>query len=105
MHLATAPKSNAAYLGDRPRAGRRAGRPIGSVPAHLRDAHYAGRQVLGHGTGYVYAHDQPPRRRRRSSTCPTSSSDAATTEPSDRGFERARRGTAGPGIRAILDAP
>jgi putative ATPase len=29
------------------------------VPAHLRDAHYAGAQRLGHGKGYVYAHDEP----------------------------------------------
>ena len=42
VHLATAPKSNAAYLGiDAALADVRAGR-IGSVPAHLRDAHYAG---------------------------------------------------------------
>ena len=45
VHLATAPKSNAAYLGiDRALADVRAGR-IGSVPAHLRDAHYAGREA------------------------------------------------------------
>ena len=42
VHLATAPKSNAAYLGiDRALGDVRAGR-IGSVPSHLRDAHYAG---------------------------------------------------------------
>ena len=59
VHLATAPKSNAAYLGiDRALADVRAGR-IGSVPAHLRDAHYPGARDLGHGTGYVYAHDEP----------------------------------------------
>jgi putative ATPase len=27
------------------------------VPAHLRDAHYAGAKRLGHGDGYVYPHD------------------------------------------------
>ena len=36
----------------------RAGR-AGTVPAHLRDAHYPGAGQLGHGTGYVYAHDEP----------------------------------------------
>jgi putative ATPase len=36
----------------------RAGK-IGSVPAHLRDAHYGGAEQLGHGSGYTYAHDQP----------------------------------------------
>jgi len=34
----------------------RAGR-IGRVPKHLRDAHYPGAKRLGHGKGYVYAHD------------------------------------------------
>jgi putative ATPase len=57
--LAVAPKSNAvttaigAAIAD-VRAGR-----IGSVPAHLRDAHYAGAKKLGHGAGYVYSHDAP----------------------------------------------
>jgi putative ATPase len=59
VHLATAPKSNAAYLGiDAAIADVRAGR-AGTVPAHLRDAHYPGAGKLGHGKGYVYAHDEP----------------------------------------------
>ena len=29
------------------------------MPAHLRDAHYPGAGKLGHGKGYVYAHDEP----------------------------------------------
>jgi len=59
VHLATSPKSNAAYLGvDAAVADVRAGRG-GPVPAHLRDAHYAGAQKIGHGKGYVYAHDAP----------------------------------------------
>ena len=28
-------------------------------PAFLRDAHYGGAEKLGHGTGYVYPHDDP----------------------------------------------
>ncbi|MBN0039949.1 replication-associated recombination protein A [Cellulosimicrobium cellulans] len=59
VHLATAPKSNAAYLGiDAALADVRAGK-AGSVPTHLRDAHYPGAKQLGHGTGYRYAHDAP----------------------------------------------
>ncbi|MCI2958887.1 replication-associated recombination protein A [Agromyces atrinae] len=59
VHLATAPKSNAAYLGiDRAIADVRAGK-AGRVPKHLRDAHYAGAKKLGHGKGYVYPHDDP----------------------------------------------
>lgn len=57
VYLATAPKSNASYLGiDAALADVRAGK-IGRIPAHLRDAHYAGAQRLGHGKGYQYSHD------------------------------------------------
>ena len=57
--VATAPKSNATYLAiDRAIADVRGGRG-GAVPEHLRDAHYAGAKSLGHGDGYLYAHDQP----------------------------------------------
>lgn len=56
---ATAPKSNAVYLGlAAAMADVEAGR-IGQVPEHLRDSHYAGAQALGHGHGYLYAHDHP----------------------------------------------
>jgi putative ATPase len=57
VHLATAPKSNAvttaifAAMNDvRTGVG-------GSVPRHLRDAHYQGSRGLGHGVGYAYPHD------------------------------------------------
>ncbi|MDQ0820889.1 putative ATPase [Arthrobacter sp. V4I6] len=59
VHLATAPKSNAAYLGiNQAIADVRAGLGNG-IPAHLRDAHYPGSKQLGHGKGYKYAHDAP----------------------------------------------
>ncbi|MGV8885277.1 MAG: replication-associated recombination protein A [Microbacteriaceae bacterium] len=57
VYLATAPKSNAAYLGiNKAIADVRAGR-IGRVPKPIRDAHYAGAKKLGHGKGYKYPHD------------------------------------------------
>jgi putative ATPase len=57
--LALAPKSNAVIMAiDDALADVEAGR-IGLVPAHLRDAHYPGAARLGHGTSYVYAHDEP----------------------------------------------
>jgi len=57
--LALAPKSNAVTTAiEAASADVRAGK-IGPVPAHLRDAHYGGSKKLGHGTGYVYAHDEP----------------------------------------------
>ena len=30
---------------------------LGEVPAHLRDSHYQGAKVLGHGAGYEYPHE------------------------------------------------
>ncbi|HET6967725.1 MAG TPA: replication-associated recombination protein A [Ornithinibacter sp.] len=59
IHNALAPKSNAAYTGiNEAVADVRAGRG-GQVPAHLRGSGYAGAARLGHGKGYVYAHDEP----------------------------------------------
>jgi putative ATPase len=59
IHISLAPKSNA-VIGAIDEAMRdvRAGH-VGTVPAHLRDAHYAGAEHLGHGEGYRYAHDYP----------------------------------------------
>ncbi len=59
IHLSLAPKSNAVIKAiDAASADVRAGK-IGSVPAHLRDAHYAGSKKIGHGKGYQYSHDAP----------------------------------------------
>ena len=57
VYLATAPKSNAAYLAiGEAIADVREGN-FGRVPKPLRDAHYAGAKKLGHGKGYIYPHD------------------------------------------------
>ncbi|HET7280077.1 MAG TPA: replication-associated recombination protein A [Dermatophilaceae bacterium] len=59
VHNALAPKSNAAYRAiNEAIADVRAGRG-GPVPVHLRGSGYAGASRLGHGEGYVYAHDEP----------------------------------------------
>lgn len=59
IHAALAPKSNSVVVAiDGALADVRRG-GIGSVPAHLRDAHYPGAESLGHGAGYVYPHDLP----------------------------------------------
>jgi putative ATPase len=59
VHLATAPKSNAVTMAiGAALADVRAGHG-GSVPAHLRDAHYSGAKHIGHGKGYRYPHDDP----------------------------------------------
>jgi putative ATPase len=57
--LALAPKSNAVTTAiSAASSDVRAGK-VGPVPSHLRDAHYGGSKKLGHGKGYVYAHDEP----------------------------------------------
>ena len=58
-YIANAPKSNSAYMGiARARQDVRS-RSCGSVPKHLRDAHYPGAKALGHGLTYKYPHDFP----------------------------------------------
>ena len=57
--LAVAPKSNAVVKAiGAARADVQAGK-IGSVPPHLRDAHYPGAKDIGHGSTYTYSHDEP----------------------------------------------
>ncbi|BDZ43500.1 ATPase AAA [Paraoerskovia sediminicola] len=87
VHLATAPKSNAAYVGiDAALADVRSGR-AGQVPMHLRDAHYSGAEALGHGKEYKYAHDAPHAVAAQA-YLPDELRGARYYTPSDRGFER-----------------
>ncbi|GAA1088502.1 replication-associated recombination protein A [Nocardiopsis composta] len=59
LHIALAPKSNAVITAiDEALSDVRAGK-AGPVPPHLRDGHYKGAEALGHGKGYLYAHDFP----------------------------------------------
>ncbi len=56
IYIATAHKSNSVITAiDAALADVRSGRTL-EVPAHLKDAHYAGAKQLGHGEGYQYAH-------------------------------------------------
>ena len=86
-YLATAPKSNRSYLAiDRAISDVRAGK-AGAVPPHLRDAHYAGAERIGHGTAYTYAHDAPHAVAAQQ-YLPDALADARYYEPSERGYER-----------------
>jgi putative ATPase len=59
VYIATANKSNSAYMAiDAALEDVRSGRTL-PVPEHLRDTHYQGAERLGHGKGYEYAHDHP----------------------------------------------
>jgi putative ATPase len=99
--LSLAPKSNAVITAvDAALADVNAGK-IGSVPAHLRDAHYAGAKKVSHGAGYQYAHDDPrgvaPQRH-----APDAVKDATYYRPSGRGAE-AEYAVRLERIKAILD--
>ena len=87
VHVATAPKSNASYVAiDAAIADVRAGK-AGSVPIHLRDAHYSGAKNLGHGTEYRYSHSDP-RGVVTQQYLPDSLTDAQYYQPTEHGYER-----------------
>lgn len=58
-YVATAPKSNAACQGIFKAMEAVRDRKAPPVPVHLKDSHYQGAAKLGHGQGYLYAHDYP----------------------------------------------
>jgi putative ATPase len=59
VHLANAPKSNSVTAALGKARSDVASQAAGAVPVHLRDAHYPGAARLGHGSGYVYPHNEP----------------------------------------------
>jgi putative ATPase len=58
-YVASAPKSNASYLGIKEAMKDVEEGRVMPVPDHLKDAHYKGAQRLGRGKGYRYPHDYP----------------------------------------------
>lgn len=58
-YVASAPKSNAAYMAVSEAMDAVKNQTTMPVPAHLQDAHYKDSASLGRGTGYLYAHDYP----------------------------------------------
>lgn len=57
VYVASAPKSNASYVGINKALEDIRNKPIGKVPGHLKDASYKGASSFGHGKGYKYPHD------------------------------------------------
>lgn len=87
VHNAMAPKSNAAYKGiNEAMADVRSGKG-GAVPAHLRGSGYAGAERLGHGKGYIYAHDQPDGIAKQVYLPDDLAGKTDYYRPTDRGFE------------------
>ncbi len=58
-YIANAPKSNTAYMGIANARADVRNKNCGSMPKHLRDAHYPGAKALGHGLTYKYPHSFP----------------------------------------------
>jgi putative ATPase len=59
IELCLSAKSNSAYKAlDKAIDDVRSGK-MGDIPDHLKDAHYQGAKILGHGKGYKYPHDYP----------------------------------------------
>lgn len=86
-YIASAPKSNAAYLGiDHALADVRH-KNCGQVPIHLRDSHYKGAAKLGHGIDYVYPHDFPGHFKQQQ-YLPNEIRNAHYYEPTDIGREK-----------------
>ncbi len=56
LYMATAPKSNASYVGIDKAIEDIKRIKTGAVPAHLKDSHYSGASQLGHGKNYLYPH-------------------------------------------------
>jgi putative ATPase len=87
LYLATAPKSNAAYVAHK--AAGQAAREHGSLmpPAHILNAHTKLMKGLGYGAGYLYDHDAPGGFSGQS-YFPDAMPRANFYQPPDRGFER-----------------
>ena len=58
-YVASAPKSNSAILAIDKATSVVAETKTAPIPVHLQDAHYKSAGKLGHGKGYLYAHDYP----------------------------------------------
>ena len=89
-YVASAPKSNAAYLAvDKALSVVRESRTA-PVPAYLCDAHYKGATKLGRGIGYKYAHDYPNHYVEQQ-YLPDAYKDMKFYEPTENGYEQTIR--------------
>ena len=85
-YVATAPKSNTACEAIFA-AMASVKKKKTSVPAHLQDAHYKGSSKLGHGVGYLYAHDYPEHYVKQQ-YLPDEIKDEVFYHPTDIGYEK-----------------
>ena len=89
-YVASAPKSNAAYMAvDKALSVVRESRTA-PVPTYLCDAHYKGATKLGRGLGYKYAHDYPNHYVEQQ-YLPDAYKDMKFYEPTENGYEQTIR--------------
>ncbi len=89
-YVACAPKSNASANAIWSAENSVKSTPAGDIPPYLRDAHYKAAGKLGHGTGYLYAHDFPHHYVRQQ-YLPDNLAGTHFYTPSDNGYEKTIR--------------
>lgn len=87
VYVATAPKSNSAYIGIDKALADIKNEEVGKIPIHLRDTHYKGASSLGHGKGYKYPHDYDNNYVKQN-YLPKELIDKSYYNPSNNGYER-----------------
>ena len=87
LYVATAPKSNRAYVGIDKALSDIRNKEIGAVPLHLKDSHYGGAKALGHGKTYLYPHDYPGGHVDQT-YLPEGMEDRVYYEPTEHGYEK-----------------
>lgn len=92
VYIASAPKSNASYLGIDEALSDVRQRDYGTVPNHLRDSHYKGAKQFGYGEGYLYPHDYPQHYVKQQ-YLPNELKKAKYYRPTDNGYEHIIRET------------
>ena len=86
-YVASAPKSNAACVGISEAMEAVRTRETPPVPVHLQDKHYKGAEKLGHGKGYLYAHDYPNHYVKQQ-YLPDGMEGSVFYQPTENGYER-----------------
>lgn len=86
-YVASAPKSNAAYLAIDKAMSVVRDTKTAPIPPYLCDSHYKGAQKLGRGIGYKYAHDFPNHYVEQQ-YLPDAYKDMKFYEPTENGYEQ-----------------
>lgn len=86
-YIASAPKSNASCMAVFQAMDTVRNTKTAPIPVHLQDAHYKGAGKLGHGEGYLYAHDYPNHYVKQQ-YLPDGLTECHFYEPTENGYEK-----------------